>query len=195
MAKANRGRTILAEGLHPLFPGSSSRTAAPSLSAHLCPTFVLNKLSSACSPTCNAVSPKVNSVPPLTGFCLFETFIVSAGHLASRPCPLLVWQQGPLVLIWLPRSSSSQETTTVFSTAHCPLSLRSWSSSSSPRMEKVFLIIFYGRIILPFVPVPHLLCPSSLLLHAACSSDLSILPSAVIHGVQVSSMSAQEWSR
>ena len=53
---------------------------------------------------------------------------------------------------------------------------------------KVILIIFYGRTILPFVSVPHLLYASSLL-HAGCSSDLSTLPSAVIHGVQLSNVS------
>ena len=51
------------------------------------------------------------------------------------------------------------------------------------------MIIFYGRTILPFVSVPHLLYASSLLLHAGCSSDLSTLASTVIHGMQLSNVS------
>ena len=52
------------------------------------------------------------------GVCLFETFLLSSrgktqGHFASRLWPLLVWQQGLLVLIRAPHIQ--------FRTAHCCL--------------------------------------------------------------------------
>ena len=98
------GRTVLPEGFPPPPPVLLIQDAHTlSLWVYLCPASVLNNLSSACSPACYAVSPKVNSVPVLTGFCFFETFIISAESLGFSA--LLVRRRGLPVLIQSPRSS------------------------------------------------------------------------------------------